>query len=521
MKKLTSYYVGVTILLAFVSAQAATVGVYNGHWGIRTFARYVNGSYVNQPLEWQNVPAGETRYRTETDGNLIQVEASGGAGFAHPTAGVNVSGTVLFIYFSTNTCVMIDKTLCYTNNASRNVYIVPYGDGEAFDDLAGWVYPGGTWCWTFPFEICTNGHSTKWEWVERRNVITVGGDGSYIETPVTEVIGSTGTNWGGTNWNVSLNAGTNPATPWQSLTNTIINFTGTGTGAARDDTLKAGFSRLALQNEGIQDRLLEIAAGIQGIDGGSSGGSGTVDVAAVVGELRSIHNSMTNTAGVQGQFETLTNLWGTPDPAGQVDFVNQLTDLQGLDVEIGAIPAIDDSFWKLRLMSSRPDTEVNLRPSAHLPGVASALFQLLTWLTFVGYGVMVMRDIFEIIKVIASTTQLNAAEAEATIFGIGGNWGILTAGLFVPMFLAIWAVALLSAATGVNIMWGTYSNLVNGLVNFFASSPSGPVAQGWAEASQWLPVGVIVQTAVAYISWLVTKNFTAVVAVKAQKLMIG
>lgn len=127
---------------------------------------------------------------------------------------------------------------------------------------------GETVCYTFTFNPQTD--SLQWGFLESEVIFTPqsNGDGSVTLNPQTQFNlqspqgGGNGTSFdhGGTNTQVTTTNNVNyngpTGLPWTNYGyGGPIDFSGTGTGAARDDTLKAGFNAVIVSQQGIKDAI--------------------------------------------------------------------------------------------------------------------------------------------------------------------------------------------------------------------------------------------------------------------------
>jgi len=249
---------------------------------------------------------------------------------------------------------------------------------------------------------------------------------------------------------------------------------------------------------------------LHGLTNGSGGETGVVNA---VNQFRNentnllgqILNAITIYTNTEGEIEILTNLWTIPEITEHGEFTGQMGDLQALAPD-GTLPETDDAFWLVTLI---PGVDpFNFRPSHHLGSVATLMRKLILWIVVIAYCLFVLKDIFELFQLVASTAQMDAPEAEATVFGVGGNWGILLAPVVISVFLAAWALLLESVITSMGAVVGTVD-----FISFLSTSPfagvTGPVAHGVGEVSLWFPLSFVMSSAVAYVAWYATKNVMA------------
>lgn len=473
-----------------------------------------NGNTIT--VDWSFTP-GVFTYAGEPSAGYVYSYA--GATTMPFTAG-NIPGP------DTNVCTI---TLCIRNNDNR--YRV-YGLFKGATQYTPSGYPGGmgvgagqTGCMTFT-DWCTNsagyyldlypGESGTGQPVTNSVVVT-NGPASYPSstnayTPNSPVYYNP-TNTG---------TGTNILWTQTSSTNVIISQQ-QGDSAIHDAinkfaqgndinlrSINTNLSGLGTINRSGFNGISNMLGVLHGLTNGS--GTDTGVVAAVdrfhldnTNLLRQIRDAILINTNKDGDISILTNLWQIPDTAEHAEFESHMADLQIGNLD-PSIPETDDSFWTVTLIPGV--TPFNFRPSHHLGSVAELMHKMVLWGAVLAYCLFVLKDIFELFKLIATTQQLDAPEAEATILGVGGNWGILLAPLVVSIFLGLWALFLETVITSMGTVLGGVD-----FVQLLASSPfagvTGSVAHGVGEASQWLPLGFLVSSAVAYVAWYASKNIMA------------
>jgi len=456
-------------------------------------------------------------------------------------------GTATYIYCVTSSACTGTNGACVSGSASKTVKNTQTQTGIAVfyeDDVlkhSKLLQPGESetylyeWCRTQQEGLPLIRHGMSFE---ESGVITDGsGNYSVVNTGGTQQfeddINSTNVlaapasgNYDGTSLTNSKLAGTLTNNTAINLTNGLpIVWNNPETTAARDATLKAGFNKLAQQNQSLINASIMNNSAINNLtnyigSGGSVTGlfSTNVSDARTHELLENLLGNGTNTLGVGDMFGLVTNAYNTAKPTAQTDFDAKMTELKDLTVD-NSVPTGSDSFWEISMFPGRSE-KMNFRPSNHVSGVFTMGRAMLTWIIIIGFTIFVLKDIFELIKLIASTSQMSAPDAEATIFGVGGNWGLLLIPVVVGIFLAVWAALLLAAGTALGTVLGGIDFVQVLAAGPFGGAAVGAVGEGVSEANKLIPFGFLIGSAAAYASWLASKNIMAGASVFILKMVV-
>lgn len=493
---------------------AGQVTVYNGSGNnYQSFARYVNGAYQNSPTEWNYLSAGARGTITEADGNLIQARNTGlGAVYAYPQAGVTVTanGNHLFVFFGTNSCVTFTNTITFQNNSPLRKFMIPYNNGTPAESRAFWIEPGATKIIAVDIVACTNGYFSNWTFEDYTSQIvqTPSTNGGYGFTTfnITNTWVNTGSGMSNASFPTSTVALTNATALWSNQTNSFINFTGTGTGAARDDTLKAGFNVLAGQLRSIGNQMDTLtAATLQG--SGGSGGSGTNDINVSV---------------------TVTNVGGSNYPAYYSDawqgFTNMNTITNAATASATALRnGLEEATNGFGITSGTPvaptytinfmGNDVDFNPFTRWPVIGEvskwawgtcAIIVFMCWL-----GKTIQRDVVaEFSKM--QTGGVPNMSMEGTILGVGGGGNFL--GMAIAAIVPVIFVSMMVAGVLALVSWGL------GHVTSYFSSMDGSSLPGtfWYIADQLIPVALVVSLGIAR----VVGNFVVAAGIAAASSVV-
>jgi len=301
-------------------------------------------------------------------------------------------------------------------------------------------------------------------------------------------------------YNPTNNVGTNSPIKWEVSTNN------------QQDGFNALFEAITKGNARQDINMTTLISNFTSTSTGETG---------IVAAINSFHNDATNATGAQIRFTEMSN--DLNNVTGQAQ-----TATNGLGSMFGGIadtefefsaPAVEQSFWEVQIVQGVASTKVNFNPLGALSGVAATMKRILQWALLVGYCVLVIRDIVLAMSTMHQTTQISTPNIQATFLGVGGNWGASLGPLYVAAWLGIWGVLV-----------GSLGGLAGGIISsetvaFLRAGPmgtvSGPVAQGWAIASAFVPWAAIVSMTFAAIVWKVSHNVAINLARIFSKLMVG
>lgn len=446
------------LLLSAISANAAaTLRAYNFsnvNVTFRVVRTGANPADYEPGSGWDNIiPGGMTLTTPTGAGNFYQVRTTSGGGAINTfPASPMAHGPDLFnIYFGTNECVEIDMlaTLSNTTQAKRTGLIKI--NGTTVDQVTLWPVGqlGSTYSRTVTITVCSNGYMDKIEYQYRDYRLSLTEE-NPLDPPVLTrtnldetIVGVGGTGY--TNWFMTTNQTvsiTNPITPWQNNSNSFINFNGTGTGAARDDTLKSGFNTLASQLDGIR-REIEFQTLAET---GSSGTNGSGDNSGVIDAVNAFHTDNTNLLG-----QINRNLTNSPSISGTH---TNLADAQSAaDSIMGSATSSGDSLLdsigttapgvltggdSSGLTISLVGFDLNLDPEHQFPGLAAFFkngISLIALLILARYMVGEYKDAA---KVYASS-QTGGVPAVGPWGSVGLGIAIITPTIIVGLWVVIFA----------------------------------------------------------------------------------
>jgi len=511
-----------TILFLLASIPAYCGGTYTVYNFANTLGsidvkEYRNGVYWGTPVAWQNIPLGESRDNTSTagDGVAITVREANSVYLGEPLAGYVTPRNGVFVIFGTNQCVTVNKILAITNTTMAKKMYVVKRDGEFSESggLYGMDTPvplGNVYSRTIALTVCSNGTvSPTWEIYLKDYYATVIGDTIVQTNSEKKIVSGEGGNsiTNMANGNPGGNI-TNTLVNWYSQTNSLVNFSGTSSTAARDDTLKAGFNVIA--------QKLDTIAVNQSLNSGSgsSGGTDNSDVVDVIGNFR---DANTNLLGDINEILGRTNLsFGTgsgtnSDTAAGIagGIIGGIQDSADAVIgDLGSAPSILGGGASSIFTFSLAGNTINLDPEVRFPG-ASGFFKagimMLAGMALARYLV----DLYLQTATVYATSQTGGVPAI-------GPWG--TVGLAVVIVVA---TAIVTAWVGVFALLFSYGldNLIG--VNGYAASFSTSNAGALYLINLFLPVGFLMSCAWTRIiaPFVVTKAIIATASL--QRFLIG
>jgi len=241
----------------------------------------------------------------------------------------------------------------------------------------------------------------------------------------------------------------------QTGTNAPINFGNEagqgGTNTLTEATAQAGFS-------GLYDAIKELTSttdrGLRSLAealGRLSGSTNATDVTGIEDRLDGLLGAATNATPYSGAVGYVTNLLGSaPGSATEAtgDFSEGLLQAASDWTTPGdsAPSGIGDALT-VEMVGYTWDFNPLNYPS--MSGLFSVARQLFGWILVAAYAVIIFKDVKWVIGNTAVAGQLRAPRFNATIFGVGGDWG----NLVYPVLLGIWlaALAALLAVVGTNV----------------------------------------------------------------------
>lgn len=393
-------------------------------------------------------------------------------------------------------CVNPSFTMCITNYTSRpkRVFI---SDNGYEPPISGTFYvkPGASFCYPSTYNSCTQpgGPTNSYFYLyDDETDFNVGFDpltGKPTYNPPTGIpykpVGGSPTN------NLSTGSITNTGSvpvPWQSLTNGIIDFAGTGSGAARDDTLKAGFNKLADQNIAIKNAIdLNTVALMEGfgavtnaLSGG--GGGGTNDLSGLTNAIGAFHHDNTNLlAGIFGALGG-TNGYGVSGYGTNSGSAYGLG--EGLTTGIsGSADAVMGDFGETApeilaggsaadLSFQMAGHTINLDPEVRFPGVGT-FFKAGLMLAFGMWLGRYLVDLYLKVATVYATSQTGGVPAVGPFGSIGLGIAGLVAVAVVTLWLAVFALLFEKGLNYVGTIAATANGVTTGnatalyLINYF------------------------------------------------------
>jgi len=409
------------------------------------YRKFLNGVYNNSLVT--TVQPGQSM-TDQTDGyaagtivSYSDTEETGVRIYAIPVAGVNKDVPSYFTYFGTNGCSTFNKTLCFTNRTGGALYGVWKKNGvEVHTEV---VMNNGVGCYTASLTVCTNGSSDIFQvgyLVTESDVVMLGDQLTY--SPPAETVANTASLTNNTTTNITATSvsSTNlvPTTTWSSITNSVIDFTGTSTTAAKDDTLKAGFNKLSQDLKLLKDTVnLSVIATMH--QGSNTAGSGT-DMSGVISAIDSFHHDNTN---LLGQL-TSTNV-GDLGAGGNATAAQSEADsatatlrstMDGNLTGIGTAPEILTGGDATFMTFSMAGHEINLDPEVRVPGAMGMVKKMTTLAVLLIFGLSMAKLYFATMQTFA-TAQTGGVPNLALI-----NLPGIAVALAIPViFIGLWVVA--------------------------------------------------------------------------------
>jgi len=476
MKKLLQLF----LLFTAVSAHAYTATVYNFAPSVRTYRDVWANMVVNVPAynPANNPPYGQKTSTAGLDGSesfpIVKVYTVSGLGTViSPTGGnylTSDSQSAVWIDFYTNTCVEITKTIGVTNTTmQKKIYVVKLNGAEVeTGGLFGadtTIPSGNIFTRTVDINVCTNGATDVWEVYMKEYYATLVDD-TVVQTNREVLTYST---QGGTNnfpsGNNSNNS-TNAMATWQTQTNATINFTGTSSTAAKDDTLKAGFNVLAQKLDKI-DTTLNLN---QAMGTGESGGSG--DNTEVVNAIDIFRNANTNLLGQindklgQTNFSFQGSSTNAASALAQAEEQMSGPNESASDVltELGSAPSILGGGSADVLSFEFMGQTLNLDPDVRFPGAAS----------FFKSGIMLLVALWlgrYLVELYLKTAAIYASSETGGVPAVG-PWG--SVGLVIAVLVSIGVVGLWVLVFTAIFTYGlNYLSTVNDTVAGFSTANAG------------------------------------------------
>jgi len=232
---------------------------------------------------------------------------------------------------------------------------------------------------------------------------------------------------------------------WRDYTN-IIDFSGTSSTAAKDDTLKAGFGRVSDQLREIKESIdLGTAATLQG--SGISSGSITGDMSGVISAVNSFHVDNTNLlTGIYNSLNQTNFGMGTSATNGgdAMSLAEGLTDsisdsadsaLSGL----GTAPAILSGGSAAGLSMEFMGRTLNFDPAEIYPGAGDFMRAGLMLVVALWLG-RYLVDLYLKTATVYATSQTGGVPAIGPWGAIGLPLAIVVAAAIVALWVAVFAL---------------------------------------------------------------------------------
>jgi len=309
--------------------------------------------------------------------------------------------------------------------------------------------------------------------------------------------------------------------PWSNYaTSGTINFTGTATTAARDDTLKAGFNALLDSQNAIRNQI-GLAALYQGTNGSGSGSDISITVTNLgwtngLTKEQLAENTRENQSALSNRLGGLagTVSANTSGNANYMEFTSGLAagtllgnaGLPGaytVPVDGGASgpSAFNVNLGSLAVMSVDP----SIYP------FTGGLRTVLKWCILLGLFAMIQKEFFQAITEMMNTPQ--ASTAGEAVLGTNLNAGS----------------ALVMAAVIVGIIFAVVAVTVGGVIGTVAAMTglTGPgtvfESFGWGAnfVGTFLPIGFLVGAIISYCVFVILKGALRSIAMAAIKFAIG
>lgn len=471
-------YLSLILFSALFFCTAGTLRVYNGSNGSKLFTATRTGDApATLALGSANSGMWTTGYNmgTASGANYYRVSDNTFTTYAIPDSPQLHVGdqSMSFFYMGTNECVFFDKTINITNfspNPRRAVMVINgvRGSGQT-------IAPGAWFPFTFEdMGVCTNGNfdSFSVQWLDTLPQVDIAdGNLSFTLTNRGTTIFTNGgltalyTNTEGYGDGSPI-TGRNPV-PWQNQTNSVINFSGTSTTAAKDDTLKAGFNGLMSKLDALGDKIdLNTGATLQG-----SGGTNEDGVASAINRF---HTDNTNLLGqINGILGRGTNYTGAGSGTNGTDAMSQAMGImgtvdgtaQGVLDDLGEAPSILSGGSSAGLTFTFAGQEMNLDPEVRFPGAA----------TFFKSGIMLLVTLWlgrYLVDLYLRTAQVYASSQTGGVPAVG-PWGSVGLGISLLVAIAVvtlWAVVFTGLFTyGLNHL-STVSDTVAGFTTSNATA---------------------------------------------------
>jgi len=439
---------------------------------------------------------------------------------------------------------------CITNSLARTVVNKAQRYGFAVFEMDGvlkhseMIGPGQSSSYTYEWcrTVLEGAPTLHYGMSYQESAIISDGDGNYevadlgSSQTITRDLNSTnstGVTGGGAGTFADGLASTNQPFTGQITNSTAVNLTNAypinwnnpDTTAARDATLKAGFNKLAQQNESIINGLVMVNGTIES-SGSGGGGSGTNEwpgdfpSMTTSNQLQNITGILTNNPAFDSTnaVGTVSNMWGAAQGHGETQAGEVMDLLSPFEGTIAFdVPAPQDSFWQVTLIPGKP--AFDFRPSNYLGGVFDVAKNLITWILAIGYAYLIINDVVKIIKTFGNTNQFHIPNIQGTIFGVGGNWGVALVPALLIIGLAIWAFVLVKI--GVGISAAVTGELATAIFTNPFSGAAGSIAAGIGESGMFFPWAIFFGIAGAYLVWDLTIGFVTAFITIAIRFVVG
>jgi len=329
-----------------------------------------------------------------------------------------------------------------------------------------------------------------------------------------------------------INATNRPAGTNSGSGQSLLSF-GTGAGGTGGDGIdpRTGNTNGASADDiaGLGDRLI---AGMSAIEweiwyartnlGGIIYGSGTNIAGQITNWMSELNRSITN--------KTIPNYDGAATNAAQaVDLAAEATDqldsygdgsfVAGVmnSLEMGPTPG-GSTAGSIMLGIGANTIEMVVDPFTGKWGMVWDMFHnLARWILLLGYVTKVAIDSHMLVQGLGQAQQLRLPNFEATIFGVGGNWGAVLYIVIVPALLTLFGVAI---AFFVTQLTGTTDWITELGTNPLTSTDSA-VTKGINALVRAFPLQLAVDLAGSYILFRLAATKALSIMVVAVRMLVG
>lgn len=394
------------------------------------------------------------------------------------------------------------------------------------------IGPGETATYTHTILKCENFTATE-DMRVYDTVVNFDGPGQWSLNTIGEQTNSTTTFTGGsagstTSTNTQYGGGAGGVQQISGAsksTNGVINFGG----LSGDGVLQAGFNSL------LEESKKQTALQFQ---------NATNSVSLNISNLTFTNIS---DAGTHSRLDTVTNLLGalgnTNDDLGRIGALGArllgssgvMTNLSGaramadaaigdatsdLDDKIGAITtpeAGEGTDWDIDIAAGDFHFIINPITDARFTSLWSTIHSLFTWFLGLTFISLVINQIYECGKIFVANHGVQVPNVNATILGIGGNWGVFVWAGIVVALLAVYLLFLMVVSTSLVGGLG-----FSGLAGMIAANPFESMnGMALKLLVTIFPLQLAINLAVAYVVFRLTVFKVLAALIGAQKILAG